>query len=110
MGHVPREISRAIWHFITHGGVINGKVYSPAYFPSPIAARELEILIDYEFKIDSSKLRFMQRMQEITDKNYKEPISSCVEPVQLQDLRVLDLPENEDSDDEVEVIFIDDEN
>ena len=109
VGHVPREISRAVWHFITHGGVLNGKVYSPAYFPSPIATRGLEILIDCEFKIDASKLIILQRMQEITDKNYKEPVSSCVEAVQLQNPADLDLAESKDSDSDVEIIFTNDE-
>ena len=105
VGHVPREISRAVWHFIT----LNGKVYSPAYFPFPIATRGLEILIDCEFKIDASKLIILQRMQEITDKNYKEPVSSCVEAVQLQNPGDLDLAESKDSDSDVEIIFTNDE-
>ena len=42
VGHAPREISRALWHFITHAGVLNGKVYNPAYLPSPIATRGLD--------------------------------------------------------------------
>ena len=69
VGHMPREISRAVWHFITHAGVLNGKVYGPAYFPSPIATRGLDILIDCEFKIDPSKLIILQRMQETTVTN-----------------------------------------
>ena len=24
VGHVPREIPRVVWHFITHAGVLNG--------------------------------------------------------------------------------------
>ena len=29
VGHLPREISRAVWFFITHGGSLTGKVHSP---------------------------------------------------------------------------------
>ena len=42
-------------------------------------------------------------------KNYKEPVSSCVEAVQLQNPCDLDLAESEDSDSDIEIIFTNDE-
>ena len=34
--HVPRELSRAIWFFISHGGTIKRRLASTQYFRSPI--------------------------------------------------------------------------
>ena len=107
IGHIPREVSRAVWFFITHGGNVTGSVYSPQYFPSPIATRGLEILIECEFKIDVSKLSFLERLESIIDKNYRDPIQSSVEPICLEKFEKV---ENDWSDeDDIEILFENDE-
>ena len=113
VGHLPREISRAVWFFITHGGSLTGKVHSPKYYPSPIAQRGLEILIDCEFKMDASKLILVERLQEIIDTNYKDPASLSVQPTiantnELTQGQVEEV-EDEDSDDEIQLMFTNDE-
>ena len=35
VGHVPREISRAVWFFIDLGGSVKGRVFDRKYHPSP---------------------------------------------------------------------------
>ena len=37
IGHVPREISRAVYVCITHEGKVTGSAHRPRYFPSSIA-------------------------------------------------------------------------
>ena len=73
IGHVPREISRVVFFYITHGGKLVGNIYSPQYFRSPIATRGLEILIDCDFKIEASKLKRLEHLKEIIERNY-EPV------------------------------------
>ena len=43
VGHVPREISRYIYYFIRHGGMIDGHVADLAKRRSPIPAGGTEI-------------------------------------------------------------------
>jgi len=96
VGHVPREISRAVWYFITHGGSVTGTVYSPAYYPSPIAQRGLEILLECEFKIDVTKMDLLKRLEEILDRNYRDPSENSIAPVALDS--VSNFLENDEED------------
>ena len=36
VGHMLKEMSRAAWFFLEHGGKINGKVFEKKYRPSPV--------------------------------------------------------------------------
>lgn len=101
VGHLPREVSRAVWFFIDHGGSLAGKVHSPRYYPSPIAAGGLEIMIACEFKICTSKLAFLERMKQIIEKKYRDPLP-LVNPAESLQI------EEEDSDSEDEIVFLDD--
>ena len=96
VGHVPREISRVIWYFITHGGSVTGTVHSPAHYPSPIAQRGLEILLECEFKIDVTKMDLLKRLEEILDRNYRDPSENSITPVALDN--VSNFLENDDQD------------
>ena len=52
-GHVPREVSRHVFYFITgEGGSVKGKVESLTYQPSPIPQGGLEIPIQMTFTCD----------------------------------------------------------
>ena len=55
VGHVPREISRAVWFFLERGGSLTGKVAEEIYRPSPIAKGGLEILLLVEFKLSDQE-------------------------------------------------------
>ena len=70
IGHVPREISRAVWFFLERGGSLAGKVADEIYRPSPIAKGGLEILLSAEFKISDQKRKYLERMREIVELNY----------------------------------------
>ena len=45
VGHVPREISRAVWYFIDLGGSVKGRVFDQKFHPSPIPRGGLEIIL-----------------------------------------------------------------
>ena len=77
---LPREISRAVWFFINHGGSLTGAILDSKYYPSPIALRGLELLVKSVFKIDVKKSALLQRWKEVY----------------------------EDDEDELEVVFADD--
>ena len=51
IGHIPKEIFRALSFFINRGDKVTGSGYSPQCSPSPIATRDLEVLVDCNFKI-----------------------------------------------------------
>ena len=82
--------------FITHGGKLVGNVYSPQYFRLPIATTGLEILIDCDFKIEASKLKFLERLKEIIE-NY-EPVVEREGGERWK----------EEESDELEILFVDD--
>ena len=104
--YVPREISRVVWYFITHGGSVTGTVYSPAYYPSPIAQRGLEILLECEFKIDVKKIDILKRLEEIVDKQYRDPFLNSITPVDCGVDSLLEV--EKDVDENEDVIRIDD--
>ena len=70
----PREISRAVWLFINHGGSLTGDILDSKYYPLSIAncIYGLELLVKSTFKIDVKKFALLQRLQEIVLKNYKD--------------------------------------
>ena len=56
MGHIPREISCHVYHFIkTEGGFVNGSVISTKYSPSLISYSGLEILLLFKFSCPEQK-------------------------------------------------------
>ena len=48
-----------------------GSVNSSQYFRLPVATRGLEILIDFELKIEASKMEPLVRLKEIIERNYE---------------------------------------
>ena len=66
-------------------------------------------MINCEFKIDASKLSLLERLKNIIDKNYKDPVKSSVEPINLDIVNTSADQENSDSDDELEIVFTNDE-
>ena len=64
-------------------------------------------MIKCEFKIDVSKLCFLERLESIVDKNFRGPIQSSVEPILL---KTFENVENDLSDkDNIEILFENDE-
>ena len=70
VGHVPKEISRAVFFFISRGGKVVGRVLDEKCYPSPIPKGGLEILLMVQFKIADEKRKYMERLKEIITKNY----------------------------------------
>ena len=70
VGHVPKEISRAVFFFISRGGKVIGRVLNEKRDPSPIPKGGLEILLMVQFKIADEKRKYMERLKEIITKNY----------------------------------------
>ena len=83
--HIPKEISWTESFFINQGGKVAGSVYSSQCFPSPIATRGLEVLIDRDFKIKALKLKLLERLKDIFERNYNEPIKASVQPIEYLD-------------------------
>ena len=75
VGHVPKEISRAVFFFISRGG----KVLDEMYYPSPIPKGGLEILLMVQFKIADEKIKYMERLKEIITKNYTSDFPEGIE-------------------------------
>ena len=70
VGHVLREISRAVWFFLEVGGKVSGRVCEKKYRPSPIPKGGLEILLKVTFSIPDNKRRFLDRLKDIIEVNY----------------------------------------
>ena len=66
-------------------------------------------MINCVFKIDSSKLCLLERLNNIIEKNYKDPVKSSVEPISIDNINIPVEHEHSDSDDELEIIFTNDE-
>ena len=49
VGHVPREISRAVFFFISRGGKVVGRVLDEKCYPSSILKGGIEILLMVQF-------------------------------------------------------------
>ena len=65
VGHVPKEISRAVFFFISRGGKVVGRVLDEKCYPSPIPKGGLEILLMVQFKIADEKRKYMELLKEI---------------------------------------------
>ena len=65
VGHVPKEISRAVFFFISRGGKVIGRVLNEKRCPSPIPKGGLEILLMVQFKIADEKRKYMELLKEI---------------------------------------------
>ena len=50
VGHVSKEISRAVFFFISRAGKVVGRVLNEMCYPSPIPKGGLEILLTVQFK------------------------------------------------------------
>ena len=108
VGHIPREISRAVYFLLTHGGIVLGRVDSSRYYPSPIAKGGLEILINAEFIISKELVRIIERLNSIIEENYKSPLASTGS-IEHIDLNGFEKDENDHTID-FQVAIIDDEN
>ena len=69
VGHVPREISRAVWFFLEREGSLTGKVAEEKYRPTPIA-KGIEIILSAQLKLCDEKRKYLERMKEIVQMNY----------------------------------------
>ena len=72
VGHVPREISRPIYYFLTYGGEVCGEVADEKYRPSPIPKGGLEIALTVTCKISATKQDILQRLDSMIKENYDE--------------------------------------
>ena len=79
VGHVPKEISRAVFFFISRGGKVIGRVLNEKRYPSPIPKGGLEILLMVQFKIADEKRKYMERLKEIITKNYTSDFPEGIE-------------------------------
>ena len=79
VGHVPKEISRAVFFFISRGGKVVGKVFDERCYPSPIPKGGLEILLMVQFKIPDEKRKYMERLKEIIKQNYTSDFPEGIE-------------------------------
>ena len=79
VGHVPKEISRAVFFFISRGGKVVGRVLDEKCYPSPIPKGGLEILLMVQFKIADEKRKYMERLKEIITKNYTSDFPEGIE-------------------------------
>ena len=70
VGHVPKEISRAVFFFISRSAKVVGRVLEEKCYPSPIQKGGLEILLMVQFKIADKKKKYMERLIGIITKNY----------------------------------------
>ena len=48
--HVPRELSRYIWHAIERGAICDATVLDPTLQPSPLLQGRLEVLLELRVK------------------------------------------------------------
>ena len=78
IGHIPKEISRAVLFFINHRSKVTGSVYSSKCFPPSVSTRGLEVLIDCDFKIEASKLNLLERLKDTTERNYDESVNQSI--------------------------------
>ena len=70
VGHIPREISRAICFFLEKGGTVTGKVFEERCRPSPIPKGGLEILLQTKISIADGKRKYLDRLKCIISENY----------------------------------------
>ena len=63
VGHVPREISRFIWYFFTHGGKMEATVLSVRPLRSPIPSGGLEIMLMAKLTINEKDTKILKYFQ-----------------------------------------------
>ena len=63
VGHLPREISRFIWFFLTHGGKMEANVLSVRPLPSLIPSGGLEIMLMAKLTIDEKDAKILTQIQ-----------------------------------------------
>ena len=71
--------------------------------------KDLKELIDSDFKIEASKLKLLERLKDLIERNYDEPVKAYVQPIEYLDYLTSEQEvEEEQNDDELDVVFIDD--
>ena len=78
-GHVPKEISRAVFFFISRGGKVVGRVLDEKCYPSPIPKGGFEILWMVQFKIADEKRKYTECSKEIITENYTSDFPEGIE-------------------------------
>ena len=71
VGHVPREISRFIWFFFTHGRKMEASVLSIWPLPSSIRSAGLEIMLKAKLTIDEKHAQILKYLQQLIMENCK---------------------------------------
>ena len=64
---------------MSRGGKVVGKVLDQKCYPSPIPKGGLETLLMVQFKIADEKRKYMERLDEITTKNYTSDFPEGIE-------------------------------
>ena len=106
VGHIPREISRAIWFFIEKGGSLTGKVFEERCRPSPIPKGGLEIILKVTISINDEKRKYLERLKAIISDNYD---AVKTESYSFSDEFKEGTVETENFDTEEVIVFEDDE-
>ena len=106
VGHVPREISRAVWFFLDLRGTVSERVFDSKYYPSPIPRGGLEFILRVKFVIAEEKWRILDRMRDILINNYTTSFSLGEEmgemPPEIEEVST-------DTDDDLPSLIVDDE-
>ena len=71
VGHVPREISRFISFFFTHGGKLEANVLFVRPLPSPIPSGGLEIMLMAKLTTDQKDAKILKYLQQLIAENYE---------------------------------------
>ena len=79
VGHVPKEISRAVFFFISRSGKVVGRVLDEKCYPLPIPKGGLEILLIVQFTTADEKRKYMEHLEEIITKNYTSGFPEGIE-------------------------------
>ena len=108
IGHVPREISRFIWFFFTHGEKMDASVLSIRPLPSPIPSGGLEIMLKAKLTIDEKHAQILKYIQQLISENYEPNTDIETDETDTKsDITDEQLEEEENGIDEV--IFRDDD-
>ena len=66
VGHIPREISWFVWHFIKYGGKVCSQVQPERPRQSPIPSGGLEILLMAKLTISHEKRRYLAHLKTLS--------------------------------------------
>ena len=81
----------------------------PNAFHRLLQPKDLKELIDSDFKIEASKLKLLERLKDLIERNYDEPVKAYVQPIEHLDYLTSEQEvEEEQNDGELDVVFIDD--